>query len=215
MAINWIEGVLDNSRHSGSDLLLMLVLAESADRDSGTCWPGKATIARMMRMSERQAQRCIQNVIASGEVAVIMQGSHLGTNLYRLNPTLLKRGGQDVRGDIHDAQGESPLPPKPSVEPSKETNTRTRTKGTQIPEDWQPSPEERHYAKERGFDYREIDEMAEDFRLFYMSHRRAMPDWHLTFLRWVREEQKRRANRPAFRQSAPQARPAYRETQAY
>ena len=94
---------------------------------------------------------------------------------------------------------------------------RTTAKATQLPSDWQPTEDEVQYAKERGFSDSDITEIAEDFRLFYQSHGRAMPNWHLTFLRWVREAKKRedeRQQRFAPRQLVQ--RPVYAvDTQAY
>ena len=213
MAINRIEAVLQNSSHTGSDLLLMIVLADAADRDKGTCYPGRATLARLMRMSERNVQRCIKTVVDSGEVSVATQGSHLGTNLYRLNPALLQGGDKMSGGDKLGSQGETPASHKPSVEPSDKKKPRARA--SQLPQDWTPSPEEVKYAKDRGFSHADVTEMSEDFRLFYHSHRRAMPDWHLTFLRWVREEQKRRQSRFSSRQPVTPPRPVYGNTEAY
>ena len=53
------------------------------------------------------------------------------------------------------------------------------------------SDDEEQYAKEHGLNPSEV---AREFCDFYWSHGRAMADWHLTFLRWCREEKRRRAN---------------------
>jgi hypothetical protein len=140
MALNWIEGVLRNSRHTGTDLLLLILLAESADRDTGSCYPGRKTLARLMRCSERTVQRTVQTLIDSGELSVRQQSSPFGTNLYTIARAMLERDSFDSpqadaerKGDIlvmggdrfdspggdkNVSRGETEMSPKPSVEPS-------------------------------------------------------------------------------------------------
>lgn len=137
MALNWIDGVLRNSKHTGTDLLLLILLAESADRDSGTCYPGRKTLARLMRTSERTVQRTVQSLSASGEISVRQQSSPFGTNLYTISRSLLWRDesvslqdSSELGGDKNDSpyleggdknvsRGETEMSPKPLVKPSE------------------------------------------------------------------------------------------------
>jgi hypothetical protein len=146
MALNWIEGVLNRSKHTGTDLLLMVLLAEAADRDTGSCYPGIKTLARLMRTSERNVQYRLKVLRESGELDVRRQKSPYGTNLYVLSRSLLEGEAQFVSASVEDAGGEveftpettggeaqftpggeayftplvKPTSPKPSVEPSEE-----------------------------------------------------------------------------------------------
>jgi len=139
MAINWIEGVWANSKHSGSDLILLLALADSADRDTGSCYPGLKKLAQMTRTSIRNVQYRLKVLRDSGEVEVRYQRSPYGTNLFVLNRSLLgdeaqftpmnhTSPGDEAQftqgGEEDFTQGVQPTSPKPSVEPSdKEKNT--------------------------------------------------------------------------------------------
>lgn len=56
------------SRHKGGALLLMLALADFAHDDGTNAYPSVATLARKIRMSDRQVQRIIQQCEKSGEL---------------------------------------------------------------------------------------------------------------------------------------------------
>jgi hypothetical protein len=59
--------VWESSVHRGSNLILMLALADNATRE-GYCWPGHQTLADMARLSKRQSMRLISECIESGEL---------------------------------------------------------------------------------------------------------------------------------------------------
>ncbi len=67
MSIKVMTRVWELSRHKGSELLLMLALADWAN-DDGVCWPSIPTLARKVRMSERQVQRMVRDLVASHEL---------------------------------------------------------------------------------------------------------------------------------------------------
>jgi helix-turn-helix protein len=68
MSIKVMTRVWDHSRHKGSQLVLLLALADHAD-DDGVCWPATPHLAQKIRMSERQTQRILDTLIASKEIA--------------------------------------------------------------------------------------------------------------------------------------------------
>jgi hypothetical protein len=178
----------------------MLLLADSADRDTGTCYPGIKTLARLMRSTERTVQRTLRTLTESGELAVKRQSSPFGTNLYTISRDILggdknvalhaqqtdniPQGGTDLSGggDENVTPLVTEMSPKPLVEQEIDKSISKRKKI--LPENWLPTAEEIEYAKERGI--ADIPALVEDFKSYYLAHGKAMLDWHLTFLRWVR-----------------------------
>lgn len=69
MSIKCMSKVWDESKQKGSNLLVLLALADFAD-DFGYCWPSIATIAAKARLSERQTIRIIQSLEEQGELLV-------------------------------------------------------------------------------------------------------------------------------------------------
>jgi VCBS repeat-containing protein len=99
---------------------------------------------------------------------------------------------------LHETLHVTPMKRKRNVIDTEEIQIReekekplTGSKRT-LPKDWSMSIEEESYAREHGLDPKTV---AREFSEFYWSHGRAMADWHLTFLRWVREEEKRMKTR--------------------
>lgn len=78
------SAVWNGSRHSGSDLVTMLAIADFAD-DDGRAYPSIGTLARKCRTSSRNMNLIIARLMLSGELAIRRgQGPH-GTNLYRID----------------------------------------------------------------------------------------------------------------------------------
>ena len=70
MSVRCITQVLDGSRHAGTDLLMLIVLADFAD-DEGNSYPAVATLARKCRMSSRNANYILRDLQESGELRVL------------------------------------------------------------------------------------------------------------------------------------------------
>lgn len=69
MSIRVMEYVWKSSAHAGSELLVLLALADWSD-DYGVCYPNVATIAQKSRIGERQVINVIHALEASGELYV-------------------------------------------------------------------------------------------------------------------------------------------------
>ena len=78
------------------NLLVLLALADNADKDSRLAWPGITSLARRARLSERQARRCIKELKEAGLITIKPNASPLKTNLYCITPTHLWKGADDV-----------------------------------------------------------------------------------------------------------------------
>lgn len=123
------------------DASALLVLASLADQanDDGYCWPAVGSIARRCRLSERQVQRRIADLVEAG---VLERQERPGTStLYRVlskKPTFEGGVTHDTPvtddtprgvthgtpgGVTHGTPGVSPTAPKPSINPKSEPST--------------------------------------------------------------------------------------------
>lgn len=135
MSIKVMTRVWEESPSKGSDLLLLLAIADFAD-DTGVAWPKTETLAQKIRMSERQVQRIIRNLVDSGQIIVHKNAGPRGANKYQIcHPR------QDVTPDIamsphprHSYVTPTPdiaVSPEPSGEPSGEpSETAPAQKGS-------------------------------------------------------------------------------------
>jgi len=114
--------VWENSKHSGTELLLLLAIADIANRE-GMAWPSVATLGRMIRMSERNTRRALRHLEAAGELKTLRNKGPNGCHLYQVhmietlplfNQENLSTGGEDKlspppsRGDTQVPQGRTP-----------------------------------------------------------------------------------------------------------
>ncbi len=67
MSIKVMTRIWEHAQHKGSALLLLLALADYANEE-GICWPSIETLAAKIRMSERQTQRMLRDLIVRGDV---------------------------------------------------------------------------------------------------------------------------------------------------
>lgn len=86
-ATNW---VIEHSRHKGSALLVMMIIANCANESGQDCWPSKERLARDTRMSPRQLDRIVNRLERSGELKVMHStgrfSNHYGFPLMLSNP---------------------------------------------------------------------------------------------------------------------------------
>lgn len=83
MSVKYSRLVLDRSQSKGTDLLVLLVLADFAN-EHGLSWPSVATLARTCRMTPRNLNLRLAKLRASGEVEVEQNAGQAGSNLYRI-----------------------------------------------------------------------------------------------------------------------------------
>lgn len=134
---------------------LVLIGIANHDGDGGA-WPSKRRLARYAGVSNRQVQRAIAMLTEHGLIEVdVNEGGNSATrddrrpNLYRMNLPHPPRSGRDderwlngetsttpravdgetstvERGDTHDVDGETPMSPEPSSQPSLEPSLSDR-----------------------------------------------------------------------------------------
>lgn len=102
MSVRTMARVWEGSQHAGTDLLMLLAIADFSD-DDGRAFPAVATLATKCRMKMRNCQYILRSLEKSGELSILEnQGPH-GANLYRIN--LNRLGVQGIAGVQHSAPG--------------------------------------------------------------------------------------------------------------
>jgi hypothetical protein len=112
--------VWEASRHTGSDLLMLLAIADFAD-DNGNAYPSVSTLAAKCRMQPRNARYCLATLVDSGELKIHTNTGPKGTNRYGLVFDAMGRqpsaGVQSVAG----VQGSAGVQRLAGVQPSAAT----------------------------------------------------------------------------------------------
>ena len=127
MSVRCISLVLEKSIHSGTELLMLVVLADYSD-DNGNSYPGVASIARKCRMGPRNANYILKALQDSGELRVLKNEGPKGTNRYRIMLALL--------GVAKPLQSSAPLKGSAPLQHS------SPTPATQFPKPLQPIADE-------------------------------------------------------------------------
>jgi len=145
MAVRIISKVWDGYPGGGSELLVLLALADWSD-DAGKCWPSITSIGRKARLSSDQARRVTHRLIESGFLQVV-SGKDGGRSSRRYQiqldkltpcmdatPSMGARGGTDATPPLAPAQGH-PLHSYASrtvIEPSISVKKVSRSKKSEV-----------------------------------------------------------------------------------
>jgi len=135
MSIEIMTRVWANSKQKGSALLLMVSIADYAN-ERGVAYPSIETLARKVRMSERNVQLLLRKLEEAGEIAIKPNAGPAGCNLYRiiLDEDSGVNGGEKIAppqgenfspggeiqregGEIQRAKGVKASSPDPSLDP--------------------------------------------------------------------------------------------------
>lgn len=129
MSVEIMQEVWDHAPVDQGALLVLLALADCANKDSRTCYPGIDTLSRKTRLERRQVRRCIKKLEQIGIILVRERASPVKTNLYKITPqpwlfeTMPEVAGDKMsppRWDIQTPTDGTSRPPKPSVTEEKE-----------------------------------------------------------------------------------------------
>lgn len=106
--------VWDHSPVGGSELLVLLAIADCASDDGTKAWPSVATLARKCRVDGRTVQRIIRRLSEAGHLVVEASAGGRGSNRYAVVMT----GGElsTPPADRHPGQsatGDTATPPHP------------------------------------------------------------------------------------------------------
>lgn len=123
--------VFDHSEAVLGSRLVLLAIANHADRDGKNSYASVPTLAEEAKLSERQTQRSISSLKKTGEL--VQSGKKtlcpgITTNVYEI---VMAKGGDNMspggvtsdggRGDIDGTGGVTPAPPNPKGNPSFKT----------------------------------------------------------------------------------------------
>ena len=97
MSVRTMARVWAESKHAGSELLMLLAIADFAD-DEGNAYPAVTTLAAKCRMKTRNANYILSGLQASGELEVHVNKGPRGTNRYRIVLGKVTKGVQRVAG---------------------------------------------------------------------------------------------------------------------
>jgi hypothetical protein len=86
MSIEATSIVWKRSRHKGTALLLMLSIADRANDDGTGAYPGIKTLAKRLRLQERQVQNLLRKISTepNPELHIAYEASPYGTNVYTI-----------------------------------------------------------------------------------------------------------------------------------
>lgn len=193
---------------SGSDLLVLLALADSAN-DDGQCWPGVDVLVEKTRMSRATVFRRLDALESAGLIERLRRGKRQ-TNVYRvvvpwadgvtsqIETGVKSQPETHVKSQIETGEV-SPVRPVKShgrdfqgtvSEPSLKRQG-ARECATRIPDDFDVTPAMRQWATSKGFGHLPLDAITEDFFDYWRA--KAGPaavkvDWQRTWQRWIRQE---------------------------
>src|SRR5205814_10255692 len=83
MSIKVAIEVWRGSQHKSGNLLVLLALADHAD-DQGKAWPGIPLLARKARLSQRHTRRCLNQLVASGELEILAESAPSGGKWHQI-----------------------------------------------------------------------------------------------------------------------------------
>ena len=90
MSVRVLTQVWEHSQHAGTDLLMLLALADFSD-DNGDSYPAVPTLAAKCRMTPRNANLILAALRESGELEVRQNEGPRGTNRYRITLAAIRQ----------------------------------------------------------------------------------------------------------------------------
>lgn len=219
MSVRTMARVWEFSRHGGTDLLMLLAIADFSD-DDGLAFPSVEKLAKKCRMSKRNAQDRLKALSESGELTILKnQGPPPKyPNLFLVNLELLGvKHASPVqptapvqysveRGAAHCMAGVKPTAPKPSVNHQEpERGAAHSPKGLRLPLDWSLPDEFRKWATENlGWSDSQVDGIADRFADYWHAatgKNATKADWFATWRNWCRREHPK-GGKPAAQQDS-------------
>lgn len=197
----------DDSVSAAAVHLGMLVALKYVNSKSGEAWPSQKTLAHDLQTTERSIRRDLAILVRCGFLEVV-PGSGRMSSRYKLRAgdgertkTAIEGGpprpgggrtptSTDLSRKTYNQEGlEQTSEPRTSSNSNSETHqppTRTRVAAHMIPSDWKPGKIEIEIATVLGFDAREIDALAPDFKTYWLATKIKRPGWTATWRNWVR-----------------------------
>lgn len=225
-----MQAVWQHAKQSGGALVLLLAIADNAHDDGDSAYPSIGTLAKKARMTERNVNILLKQLVLAGEISIRHGEGPRGTNVYRVNlhdqptpenispPKTFHPEKSDTRGVKNPVRGGEasfrggvkPISPKPSVnrqrEPSVEPSERVRALPRLTLETYHPDS-----ALLEGLGAERPDlnlpAVIDNWRDYHRERGTAIKDFNASLRRWVRQEKPPpRASPNGQRESTAQAR---------
>ena len=90
MGVKAVRRVLEHSRATGTDRLVLVILAEYADDQKCVCWPSVATIAKEAKVRARAAEAALCALQETGEIEVEIHGARYPKTRRQYRPNLYR-----------------------------------------------------------------------------------------------------------------------------
>lgn len=195
MSVQGTTWAWDNSGATGSELLVLLAIADASNTEGARSCQSVATLCRMTRLSESTVHRCIKALLDSG--AILSEGidPRYRTVSYRL-PGVTGGCQSDTppvsEGCQTGAQGVSLVTPDPSTTPQlvdvpTGVVTRARREAkSPIPRGWKPSRATLTALVDKFGTVLDVEAERVKFVSHYVNHpERTELDWDARFSAWV------------------------------
>jgi Helix-turn-helix domain len=121
MSIEITSAVWKHSRQKSGALLVLLALADYTN-SKDIAWPAVSTLARKVRMSKRNVQRCIRALQQAGELEVRRNQGRRGSNIYRICVPIVEPDKRDANV-THEAGVAKALSPPSSGDDASVTQS--------------------------------------------------------------------------------------------
>lgn len=173
--------VWSRSKATGSQLLVLLAVADAANQQGQQSYQSVATLASMARVSESTVHRALAGLLEAGEIVHTGDHAQYGTRIYALGPSMT--GGvsltppQQEGGVTQAPEGVSPVTPKPTTNPTTTSGTGSSPppvgdagageRQGQMTTSWRPMPSTKHAVQESCPN------------INYVREVHAFMDWHI------------------------------------
>lgn len=201
MSVRMLSRVWELSTHGGTELLMLLAIADFAD-DDGYAYPSVPKLAVKCRMKPRNANYILASLQASGELEVRMNKGPHGQNLYRITLSQTLQSVAPLQA-VAPLQGSAqtpaahcmpplqPIADKPSrnrQEPSGGAPTRKSSAAAKrpLPADFGVSDQVKAWAASKGYGH--LEDHLEAFKLKAEAKGYAYSDWDAAFKSAIRDD---------------------------
>ena len=192
MSIRMISAAIDLDLPP-SDKLILILLANNANDETGDCFPSQSYLAKRSGLSLGHVNRVIKRLKSEGFVDIIPQYRDDGgrrSNRYRLYMDVIG-GGVTTDHTPCDKVTQEPMTTDHSrTVISNRHKNHSDTRGTRLEEEWVLPDKWREWASKKRPDLH-LDTVADCFKDHWISVggvRGIKRDWSATWRNWIRRE---------------------------
>jgi len=112
MSFKITRAAIHNPNVTGTHKLVLIIIADHEGGQYGS-WPSIQRIADIAGISTRQVKRILKDLSEQGEILVVRQDGHHGTNRYFVVNKVIHRGVKNVTHSVENVtQGVTPMSPE-------------------------------------------------------------------------------------------------------